>query len=62
MENQELMRYLKDAIEQETSIVEQENAISEYDRLSLLRKPKQQIDHALKLALFHGIISFLFIN
>lgn len=44
MENQELMRYLKDAIEQETSIVEQENAISEYDRLSLLRKPKQQID------------------
>lgn len=44
MENQELMRYLKDAIEQETSIVEQENAISEYDRLSLLRKPAKTVE------------------
>lgn len=44
MENQELMRYLKDAIEQETSIVEQENTIAEYNRLSLLRKPEKRVE------------------
>lgn len=44
MENQELMRYLKDAIDQETAIAEQESAIAEYGRLSLLRKPKQKAE------------------
>lgn len=44
MENQELLRYLKDAIEQETSIVEQENTIAEYNRLSLLRKPEKRVE------------------
>ena len=43
MDNQELMRYLKDAIELETSIVEQEHMIAEYTKLSMMRKPERHI-------------------
>ena len=42
MENQELMRYLKDAIEQETSIAQQEEIITKHQTLSLQRKPVLQ--------------------
>lgn len=40
MENQELMRYLKDAIEQETSIVEQEKMIEQVTELKKRQKPQ----------------------
>lgn len=37
-----LLKYLKDAIEQETAIVQQENMIAEYNSLCQSRKPVQQ--------------------
>ena len=42
MENKELLEYLKDAIDQETAIAQQEQMIAEYHKLSLQRKPVQQ--------------------
>lgn len=39
MENQELMRYLKDAITQETDIMQQERIIAEFDVLQHTRRP-----------------------
>lgn len=40
MENQELMRYLKDAIEQETSIVEQEKMVEQVTAHAQRQKPQ----------------------
>lgn len=42
MDNQELLQYLKDAITQETDILQQERIISEFDTLQSARKPELQ--------------------
>ena len=44
MDNKALLQYLKDAIEQETAIAQQEQMIAEYDRQSEMRKPQLVVE------------------
>ena len=66
MENQELMRYLKDAITLETDIMQQERIIAEFDVLQHARRPilrQEAIPPALEMSKYRpSILALLLIS